>query len=349
MPIDKTTIAVQPGLAFDLQKNRIVIDEPRNVAVSFGPDATRVYICVKHDTVEDGEVEGHFTMLWDSGTIVSRAVLPDAKENLVPIAEIAVHSDGTLGVTAMSRAAMPSPTLASSSATPGATAAIASASAQPLADVVSAAAAVAPDIAPLPMPPQAVAPPPVSTGENAGSVPAITPATGIMAPASAHRQGIEIVESDPPELDIGGHVLAMQRNGSGGTPAGASKLRYSVFDRAVVGGMVVESVRCYCAVTLTISSRNVAPSSPAAAAVDARPAADSGTTDATATAPAPVAPTLARTMTVTAQGEAQLSANALSQLGVSSTQYGDGDSARGASTAHVSQEGILVAALAPLF
>jgi hypothetical protein len=81
-------ITVQPGLAFDFDKNRIVCDEPKTLAVTFGPDAETQYVCIKYDQVEDGQVEGQFTLIWDNCAVVLRSTLPEPGENLIPIAQL---------------------------------------------------------------------------------------------------------------------------------------------------------------------------------------------------------------------------------------------------------------------
>lgn len=81
-------ITVQPGLAFDFQKNRIVCDEPKTLEVAFEPEADTLYVCIKSEQVEDGQVEGQFTLIWDSCSVVLRATMPEPKENLIPIAKL---------------------------------------------------------------------------------------------------------------------------------------------------------------------------------------------------------------------------------------------------------------------
>jgi hypothetical protein len=104
---DEGTISISPGLAFDLQKSRIVIDDPQTVPVSFAsPDKgdSQLYVCAKHETVEEGQVENHFTIVWDSGSILVRPDLPAQRENLLPIAHIVQKPDGSRAVTSLNRA-----------------------------------------------------------------------------------------------------------------------------------------------------------------------------------------------------------------------------------------------------
>jgi hypothetical protein len=97
------TITVQPGLAFDFQKNRLVCDEPQSIKVAFGPDEEAQYVCLKYDQTEDREVEGHFTLIWDSCSVVLQPTLPEPKDNLVPIARLTKAGDGSLQIISLSR------------------------------------------------------------------------------------------------------------------------------------------------------------------------------------------------------------------------------------------------------
>jgi hypothetical protein len=81
-------VTVGPGLAFDHQKNRIVLDTPATVELNFAPGENTKYVCVKYDQIEDGEVEGHFTLVWDSCAVVLAPALPEAADNLVAIARV---------------------------------------------------------------------------------------------------------------------------------------------------------------------------------------------------------------------------------------------------------------------
>jgi hypothetical protein len=86
--VEGAAVTVQPGLAFDHQGNRIVLDMPVTVEISFAPGEDTKYVCVKYDQIEDGEVEGRFTLVWDSCGVVLMPALPDAADNLVPIARV---------------------------------------------------------------------------------------------------------------------------------------------------------------------------------------------------------------------------------------------------------------------
>jgi hypothetical protein len=94
IPKDAHTITVQPGLAFDFQKNRIVCDEPKSVEVTFKPEEDSQYVCLKYDQVEGGQVEGRFTLIWDNCSVLLRPTLPEPRENLIPIAKLIRSTEG---------------------------------------------------------------------------------------------------------------------------------------------------------------------------------------------------------------------------------------------------------------
>ena len=79
-------VTVQPGIAFDFQKNRIVCDEPQTVEVTFESEEETKFICAKYEQIEDGVVEGQPTLIWDSCSILLRNSPPTTEENLVNLA-----------------------------------------------------------------------------------------------------------------------------------------------------------------------------------------------------------------------------------------------------------------------
>jgi hypothetical protein len=96
--VENNSVTVGPGLAFDQQKNRIALDEPVIVALSFAPDENTKYVCVKYDQLEDGEVEGHFTLVWDSCVVTLETALPDPEINLVVVARLDRGENGAVQV-----------------------------------------------------------------------------------------------------------------------------------------------------------------------------------------------------------------------------------------------------------
>jgi hypothetical protein len=87
-------ITIQPGLAFDSKKNRIVCDDPRKLEVAFGPEEKIKYACIKYDQIENGQVEGRPTIVWDSCSALLRTTLPEPSENLLPIAKLIKSAEG---------------------------------------------------------------------------------------------------------------------------------------------------------------------------------------------------------------------------------------------------------------
>lgn len=86
--VEGSAVTVQPGLAFDHQGNRIVLDMPVTIELDFAVGETTKYVCVKYDQIEDGEVEGRFTLVWDSCSVVLLPELPEAADNVVPLARV---------------------------------------------------------------------------------------------------------------------------------------------------------------------------------------------------------------------------------------------------------------------
>jgi hypothetical protein len=101
------SISIQPGLAFDFEKNRLPIDAPQTLKLDFAAPDDVKYVCLKHVQVNETGVETptapagaavYPTMIWDSSTIVVRPAAPDPKENLVILARVAKGADGKLQV-----------------------------------------------------------------------------------------------------------------------------------------------------------------------------------------------------------------------------------------------------------
>jgi hypothetical protein len=69
------SIEVGPGLAFDLLGNRLVADERQTLDATFTEGAPDPLVCIRHEQVEMGEVEGVQTLVFDSAS----AFLADAE------------------------------------------------------------------------------------------------------------------------------------------------------------------------------------------------------------------------------------------------------------------------------
>ena len=98
--VEGNSVTVSPGLAFDYQGNRIVLDQEVTVDLNLAADEKTKYVCVKYDQIEDGEVEGRFTIVWDCAGVELQSSLPDPGENLVVIARVdRVNGNGAVNVT----------------------------------------------------------------------------------------------------------------------------------------------------------------------------------------------------------------------------------------------------------
>jgi hypothetical protein len=94
-------ITVLPGLAFDFEKNRIVSDEPKTLEVSFAQGEDTKYVCIKYDQIEDGQVEGQFTRIWDSCSVLLQPAQPDPKQNVILIAKVVKGGEGKFDIVSL--------------------------------------------------------------------------------------------------------------------------------------------------------------------------------------------------------------------------------------------------------
>jgi hypothetical protein len=102
-------VRVEPGIAFDYERNRIICDEPSSVPVSFAPGEQSKYICVKYQQVEDGVVEDQPTLIFDSCAVEVRGAPPEAGENVVAIAKVTRSETGELQVSPVEEETEPAP------------------------------------------------------------------------------------------------------------------------------------------------------------------------------------------------------------------------------------------------
>jgi hypothetical protein len=86
-------IVVGPGLAFDARKRRLALDEPQRVEASVPAGTDAQYVCIEHQVVEQGEVEGHPTLIWDGVSISLRDAPPGPDEDPVAVAKLARPPD----------------------------------------------------------------------------------------------------------------------------------------------------------------------------------------------------------------------------------------------------------------
>ena len=87
-------ITVEPGLAFDFQKNRIACEEPKTFEVIFDQEEGEKFVCIKYDQIEKDPVHGQFTRIWDGCSVVMQKAVPEPEENLIPIARLVKLEEG---------------------------------------------------------------------------------------------------------------------------------------------------------------------------------------------------------------------------------------------------------------
>jgi hypothetical protein len=210
-------ISIQPGLAFDFEKNRLPVDSPQTLKLDFAALDEVKYICLKHVQVNETGVEAptgpaaaavYPTMIWDSSTVVVRTAAPDPKENLVVLAVVAKGADGKLHVCAEERGyrhkAMEGYKEPEAHYAPGATTtlnmpppAVPPGAASPATPPPAAAPAVempSPVVPPAAVNPAVPSPEPAPPGSQPAAVPASAP---VVSPIFQVRQGVAQLVSDP--------------------------------------------------------------------------------------------------------------------------------------------------------
>src|SRR4051812_31509910 len=91
-------IVVGPGLAFDGKRRRLAIDEPQRAEVAIPDGQDSQYVCLEHQDVEDGEVEGQPTLVFDAVTVTLRETAPGPGDDQLAIARVVrVGGDGVTG------------------------------------------------------------------------------------------------------------------------------------------------------------------------------------------------------------------------------------------------------------
>jgi hypothetical protein len=96
LPEGDAAIVVGPGLAFDRNRHRLVVDEPQRLDVQFPLGRDVLYVCARYEQVEDGEVEGRSTLVWDSAALVLADALPAPEDDIFPLAKL-VRAEGAGG------------------------------------------------------------------------------------------------------------------------------------------------------------------------------------------------------------------------------------------------------------
>jgi hypothetical protein len=88
-----TAVVVGPGLAFDHARNRVAVDEPQRIDVSFPGGQDAQYLCAKYERVEDHQVEGKPTLVWDSTSLLLQPTLPAPTDDPIPLAKLVRTQD----------------------------------------------------------------------------------------------------------------------------------------------------------------------------------------------------------------------------------------------------------------
>src|SRR5207247_4349632 len=103
--VANNAVTVQPGLAFDFQKSRLALDEPKTVTLDLADGETTRFVCLKYVRVETEKVENQFTLIFDSCSVVLSSAAPEPQGNLVPIARLTRGADGRVAIVPLNRAA----------------------------------------------------------------------------------------------------------------------------------------------------------------------------------------------------------------------------------------------------
>jgi hypothetical protein len=90
-------IVVGPGLAFDGRRRRLAIDEPQRVEVEMPAGRDVQYVCLEHQDVEEGEVEGKPTLIFDAVAVALRDSAPGAADDQLAIAKLVRPSGAATG------------------------------------------------------------------------------------------------------------------------------------------------------------------------------------------------------------------------------------------------------------
>ncbi|BBH71857.1 hypothetical protein ACTI_85420 [Actinoplanes sp. OR16] len=91
-------VVVEPGLAFDLDGNRVVCEEPRTLGVVFPEGGAPLWVTVTYDQPQSGETEGRNTLVWDDCEFDLRPVAPGPADRAIVLARLERGTDGALVV-----------------------------------------------------------------------------------------------------------------------------------------------------------------------------------------------------------------------------------------------------------
>jgi hypothetical protein len=323
-----SAVTVQPGLAFDWQKNRLVFDEPKTVPVVFEPDTATQFLCLKYEQIEDGKVEEHFTLLWDSCSVIVRASLPAAQDNLVVLARLDKTADNHFTITDLTRPAEAGPAApgAGESAAPDETEASAtptngtgSESDEPGGNPPT------PETESSPETPEATSPTtaggsatPAATTGTPASAEEETPAPLLPRSWSIHQDIERLTGAQGTGIDLGDLLIGPLRNKLATPNNAAAEVRFSLFDQDVAVSFPVLSLSCQTGLAVTVNLV-VDTTLPVAAEAPAGPP-----TPDTITVPVS-GPSPSLQVHTTAHGEVTFIAEKIAQFGVSTSQLCTGE------------------------
>jgi hypothetical protein len=92
--VDGPAVVVAPGLAFDHARNRVAVDEPQRIDVTFPIGQDAQYLCARYERVENHEVEGKPTLVWDSTRLLLQSTPPAPTDASIPLAKLVRSPDG---------------------------------------------------------------------------------------------------------------------------------------------------------------------------------------------------------------------------------------------------------------
>lgn len=107
--VEANGVVVGPGLAFDRARNRVAIDEPQRIDVAFPAGQDMQVLCVRHDQVEDHQVEGKPTLVWDSASLLLQPALPELGDDSIPLARLVRTEGAAFEVRGLDEPAPPPP------------------------------------------------------------------------------------------------------------------------------------------------------------------------------------------------------------------------------------------------
>ena len=87
-PAATDAVQLAPGLAFDTDGECLVLDEARTIELDWLNVQTSLYLSLQHESIEEGEREGRFTLVFDSIRVLQSAEPPGPKDKAVSLARL---------------------------------------------------------------------------------------------------------------------------------------------------------------------------------------------------------------------------------------------------------------------